>query len=87
MVGLICFFVTSPWKVLWLIFGFFVFYIGYLILGAFLSVKTAPREEMFICDKHGPLRKQHVISFAGIESCPICFHERMKTVEGGRLPE
>ena len=58
--------------------------VGYLIWvwgGAYVEVKAAPREEMFYCDKHGPIRKQHVIKFLDSDYCPICFHERSSKAE------
>lgn len=59
----------------------------WLALGAWLTVKTSPREDMYLCPKHGPLRKKNVISFGGLDSCPLCFHERMLSVENGRMPQ
>ena len=63
-------------------------YLVYLFLSAFAEVKTSPREEMFMCQVHGPIRKQDCITFIDLPYCPICFNDRMNTgntVEPGRL--
>lgn len=53
-----------------------------VIVGAWLKVKGAPREEMFWCSKHGEIRKKYCIDFAGMPYCSLCFHERMKGIDG-----
>lgn len=51
------------------------------LLAAWLLVRSAPREEMFLCPKHGPMRQTHTIEFMGTPYCPLCWHERMMTME------
>lgn len=61
-------------------------YVGYLCLSAYLVVRSAPRQDMFICKKgHGPLPKSALINFVGEDYCPICFHQTMKRAEKGIL--
>lgn len=66
---------TSLW-VIGLVILFYVLYIGWVYLASWLEVKNAPREEMFNCDTHGPIRKVHLITFMDVPYCPICFHEK-----------
>jgi len=56
-------------------------YILYLWLDAWAAAKTAPRSEMFLCDTHGPMRKEHMITFVGIPYCPLCFHSKLTRAE------
>jgi hypothetical protein len=58
-----------------------VLYLCWMIVGTYLIVRAQPREPMEWCPKHGPIRKEHMITFAGTPYCSICFHERMKTAE------
>lgn len=63
-----------------------VLYFGYTALRAYLVVRSAPRQDMFICQKgHGPLPKSSLINFVGEDYCPICFHQRMRQAEKGLL--
>lgn len=56
-------------------------YIGYTWLNAYLQTKAWPREPMFICDKHGPINKNYIIQFSGVDYCSLCFHEKLETAE------
>jgi hypothetical protein len=56
-------------------------YVFCVLLATYLEEKARPREAMFLCHKHGAIRKDHLIFFAGTEYCPICFHERLTTAE------
>ena len=77
----------------WLVFLFYglctiglgvVVYITYLIIDTWTAVKSSPREEMFMCHIHGPIRKMHLIKFMEQEICPSCFHERLRNAEQGK---
>lgn len=62
-------------------------YLGYMLLDAFMSVKTAPREPMFFCNRHGFMRKEHTITlveWSKEPQCPVCFSEAMKAAS--RVP-
>lgn len=61
-------------------------YLGYMYFASYARMRMAPREEMFLCDKHGPIRKKHIIRFQiaadeFIEYCPRCYHARMSAAE------
>jgi hypothetical protein len=56
-------------------------YVVITILMAWLEVKGQPKEEMFLCEKHGPIRKVHCITFLDTLYCPRCFHERLSSAE------
>jgi hypothetical protein len=56
-------------------------YIGYIYLEAWVITRAQPREEGFMCDKHGLMQKRYTISFAGVAYCAICFHEKLETME------
>ena len=61
-----------------------VVYVSYLILDAWLETKAAPRAEMFFCQRHGFMRKEHTIKlvdWADEPVCPRCFSERMTAAE------
>lgn len=66
IIGIICFIIVI------------LLYIAYVYLRAKLEVKAAPREDMFMCDKHGAFRKRHLIKFLDMEYCPLCFDEKMQ---------
>lgn len=53
-------------------------YIGYVVLYAYLDVKSRPREPMILCDKHGAYRVSHAITFCDVPYCPRCFAERLR---------
>ena len=70
-----------------------IIYLGLTVIAARLDVSHAPREEMFICDIHGPMSiKKTIILFEDLEvqytdgtsqreplrSCPICFEEKIR---------
>jgi hypothetical protein len=61
-------------------------YLGYVVLSAYLGVKASPREPMFLCPKHGPIREKGIIDFFGTPYCGLCFHERLGAAERGELP-
>jgi hypothetical protein len=72
----------------WAAGGLLVSAIGYgvaITFKAWAEVKSAPREPMLFCAKHGPIREQYTIDFMGTKNCSICFHERMKSAEAGKL--
>jgi hypothetical protein len=61
-------------------------YIGYVYFQAWWEVRNQPRAPMFLCNKHGPIRNEHLIHFQSgpdtwIDYCPLCFHERLAGVE------
>lgn len=61
-------------------------YVGYVVFCAWYEVRYAPRVPMFMCSKHGPMRKENTIKFAipggePIDYCSLCFHERLKEAE------
>jgi hypothetical protein len=60
-------------------------YSGLTFLEAYLEVRAAPREPMFICEKnpkHGMFLAKHCIEFMpGVKYCPLCFHETSKRME------
>ena len=65
---------------------FAVLYMVYIVFAAWWEVRRSPREPMFMCDRHGPIRKEHLIHFQSspktwVDYCPICFHERLASVE------
>ena len=44
------------------------------VIGAYVSVKSRPREEMMWCDKgHGHFRKGYCLPMAGTLVCPQCY--------------
>lgn len=56
-------------------------YLSYVIMVAKDKVSSAPREDMYMCDKHGPIAKKHILKLEGytevpIEYCPICWQEK-----------
>lgn len=53
-------------------------YIAYLYLASKAEVTSSPREEMFICDKHGAFRKNQLFKFLDDEWCPLCVNEKIK---------
>jgi hypothetical protein len=56
-------------------------YAGLTFLKVWVTEKGRPREEMFLCDKHGAMRKKHTITFQGASYCSVCFHQRMAASE------
>ncbi len=61
-------------------------YVVWIVLFGWSVVRSAPREDMFICPKgHGPLPKTALINFMGEEYCSICFHQKIKQAERGEL--
>lgn len=61
-------------------------YLAYLVFKGWSTIRTAPREDMFLCPKgHGPMSKSVLINFMGEDFCPICFHEKLKAAERGSL--
>ena len=72
--------------IIWLMLGStFIFIIGIACIAgsAYLEVKNAPKEIMEYCSKHGPLRKQHLLTFFDINYgyCWLCWHDAMKAAE------
>jgi hypothetical protein len=63
----------------------FAGYLVWSVLRSWLVVKAAPREPMIFCAKHGPIREQYTIDFMGTKNCAICFHDRLKLAERGRI--
>lgn len=62
-------------------------YITFVISLAKREVGDAPRQNMFICDMHGPLAPKYTLkldigSEKPIEYCSLCFHEKMKAAKG-----
>jgi len=74
---------------LWIFLGVVVsvgLYFLYVWFDVYAKVKMAPREEMFMCDKHGPIRKKHIIKFQigpddYVDYCPSCYHQKMSAAE------
>lgn len=64
---------------------FAVLYVGISYLRAWLSVKAAPKTEMNWCPRHGPVRKEDMITFLDVPYCPLCFHQKLSEAE--RNPE
>jgi hypothetical protein len=61
-------------------------YFGWLVMHGWSVVRSAPRQDMFLCPKgHGPLPKNALINFMGEDFCPICFHDKLKQAEQGKL--
>ena len=58
-------------------------YLAYVIFSGWAEVKAAPREEMLMCDKHGPIRQNGTIDFFGSRFCGLCFHEKLSAAERG----
>ena len=58
-------------------------YLAYIGLEAYAEVKAAPREDMLMCEKHGPIRKNGTIDFFGTQFCGLCFHDKMSAAEKG----
>lgn len=56
-------------------------YFAIIWLEAYIEVKGQPREEMFLCDKHGAISKRHLIKFMDFDYCPMCFHEKLSEAE------
>jgi hypothetical protein len=59
-----------------------ILYIIGVIWVAKKHVATAPRADLFICDKHGAIMDKHVLRMeVGTEQpilyCPLCFNDRM----------
>jgi hypothetical protein len=57
----------------------------YIIIKAYIEVKSAPREPMMMCEKHGPIRAAGTIDFFGTKYCGLCFHDKMKAAERGEI--
>lgn len=53
--------------------------------GAWVQTKSAPRQPMAWCPKHGPIPYDGMIKFLEHEVCAICFHERLRSAEQGKL--
>lgn len=68
-----------------------VVFVG-IVIEAWLEVKAAPREEMVICQHHGPIRSSLLLKMPGFNKndplsgyCPLCFHETLQKAEKGLL--
>jgi hypothetical protein len=80
----------------------FVLIVGYLLLCAWdarHTVSMQPRQEMFLCEKHGPLPiGATLVLFEGtmevvkpdgrvvkepIRACPICFNQKIQAAKKG----
>lgn len=66
--------------------GAVILYVAWVVITTIIETKGAPREEMFLCPKHGPIRAQHCIQFQSssdtwVKYCSICFHERLTNAE------
>ncbi len=60
-------------------------YLVVTIVVSWAKTKSAPKVDMYLCNVHGPIPREGVISFLGADSCAICFHERLKKAERGLL--
>jgi hypothetical protein len=60
-------------------------YMVITVVASWLSTKAAPRVDMFLCDIHGPIPREGVIKFMDMDTCGICFHERMRKAEKGQF--
>lgn len=60
-------------------------YFAYIWFSAWFEVKALPREEVFMCNYHGPIHKGNLIEFMGIPYCPSCFHSKLSAAE--RIPK
>jgi hypothetical protein len=43
---------------------FVLLYLAYLIYYAYVEVKGSPREDMYLCQRHGFMRRQQLITFS-----------------------
>ncbi len=55
--------------VLWAI--WFFGSIAWAFLVSYYEIKSAPREPMYICPVHGPIRKENIITFQNYEGIEI----------------
>jgi len=62
-----------------------ILYVGYVFISEWIAVKAAPREEMLLCAKHGPIRMNGTIDFYGQRYCGLCFHQRLESAERGEF--
>lgn len=62
----------------------FLILAGAAVLEAWLDTRKRPKEEMFWCSKHGPVRKKHCLPlFPGMKKqngedflvCPMCYRD------------
>jgi hypothetical protein len=63
-----------------------VMYLAFVSHLAKDQVSAAPREDMFLCEVHGPIARRHVLKLEGytekpIEYCPICWRDKIKAAE------
>lgn len=71
------------WWITGIVFLAIAVYLAITAFDAKYDVSTAPRMDMMVCDKHGPIPKKAVLHLSGltekpIEYCPLCFSDKMK---------
>lgn len=62
--------------------GIFVAQVAFGWLMGWLAIKAAPREPMFICVKHGPIRRQNLIQFSDYEGMYTDIDGKVKAEKG-----
>lgn len=60
-------------------------FIASAVVGGYVQVKTAPREEMMWCHKHGHYRKGHCLPIGGTLVCPTCYLGALKEADNVAL--
>lgn len=58
-------------------------YLGLVAYGAKHDTEDAPRQDMFVCDKHGLFPKKYAMQLTGVTEepilqCPMCMEDKFK---------
>jgi hypothetical protein len=56
-------------------------YLLFVYLSALTDFKMTPRKPMFLCNKHGAISRENVITFLGVEYCPRCYNDSLRVAE------
>ena len=65
--------------VLWILGGLvisIILWLAYLCISAWWEVKNTVRKPMILCDRHGPILEENVITFMEVPYCPLCWNEK-----------
>lgn len=51
----------------------------------YYSVKSEKRGPLIMCQKHGPISERATMDWLGMQTCALCFHEKLGQGERGEL--
>lgn len=69
------------WLIIYALISYVIIGVCAAVLEAYIDIKNRPREDMFWCHKHGPIRKKHLLPLfpdlggrpINSNVCPMCY--------------